>query len=77
MSLFLKPALEDQTLGTSEIFVERVSRETSLNEVFECGSLSHATIIAEFLEPLLLKECGERQVLCCYFGMLYLLVGER
>ena len=54
MSLFLKPALEDQTLGTSEIFVERVSRETSLNEVFECGSLSHA-IIAEFLEPLLLK----------------------
>ena len=60
MSLFLKPALQDQTLETSEVFVVRVSRETSLNEILECGSLSHATI-AESLEPLLLKECGERQ----------------
>ena len=60
MSLFLKPTLKDQALGTFEVFVVRVSRETSLNEVFECGSLSYAAI-AEFLEPLLLKECGERQ----------------
>ena len=52
MSLFLKPALEDQTLGTSEVFVVRVSRKTLLNEVLEYGSLSHATI-AEFLEPSL------------------------
>ena len=60
MPLLLKPTLEDQTLGTSEVFAVRVFRETSLNEVFECGSLSHATI-AEFFEPRLLKECGERQ----------------
>ena len=49
MSSFLKPALEDQTLATSEVFVVRVSRKISLNEVLECGSLSHATI-AELLE---------------------------
>ena len=60
MSLFLKPTLEDQTLGTSKVFTVRVFRETSLNEVFECGSLSHATI-AEILEPFLQKECWERQ----------------
>ena len=60
MSLFMKPTLEDQTLGTSEVVVVHVSRETSLNEIFECGSLSHVAI-AEFLEPLLLKVCGERQ----------------
>ena len=59
MSLFLNPTLEDQTLETSEVFVVRASRETSLNEVFEYDSLSHATI-AEFLEPFLLKECRER-----------------
>ena len=47
MSLSLKPTLEDQTLGTSEVFVVRVSRKTSLNEFLEYGSLSHATI-AEF-----------------------------
>ena len=52
ISLFLKPALEDQTLGTSEVFVVHVSRKTSLNEVLECGSLNHATI-AEFLETYL------------------------
>ena len=52
MSLFLKPVLEDQTLGTSEVFAVHVSRKTLLNEVLECGSLSHATI-AEFLEPSL------------------------
>ena len=59
MSLFLNPTLEDQTLETSEVFVVRAFRETSLNEVFEYDSLSHATI-AEFLEPFLLKEFGER-----------------
>ena len=59
MSLFLNPTLEDQTLETSEVFLVRAFRETSLNEVFEYDSLSHATI-AEFLEPILLKECGER-----------------
>ena len=52
MFLFLRPVLGDQTLGTSEVFVVRVSRKTSLNEVLECGCLSHA-IIAEFLEPSL------------------------
>ena len=52
MSLFLKPALYDQTLGTSKVFVVHVSRKTSLDEVLECGSFSHATI-AEFLEPSL------------------------
>ena len=48
-SSFLKPALESQTLRTSEVFMVHVSREISLNEVLECGSVSHATI-AEFLE---------------------------
>ena len=52
MSLFLKPALEDQTLGTFEVFAVLVSRKTWLNEVLECGNLSHATI-AKFLEPSL------------------------
>ena len=42
----------DRKLGTSEVFVVRVSRKTSLNEVLECGCLSYA-IIAEFLEPSL------------------------
>ena len=49
MSSFLKPALEDQRLATSEVFVVGVSEKISLNEVLECGSLSHATI-AELLE---------------------------
>ena len=52
MSLFLKPVLGDQTLGTFEVFVVRVSRKTSLNEALEFGCLSHATI-AVFLEPSL------------------------
>ena len=52
MPLFLKSVLGGQTLGTSEVFVVRVFRKTSLNKVLECGCLSHA-IIAEFLEPSL------------------------
>ena len=52
MSLFLKLGLGDQTLGTSEVFVVRVSRKRFLNKVLECGRLNHATIV-EFLEPSL------------------------
>ena len=47
MSLFLKPLLEDQTLGTYEVFVVHVSRETSLNEDLECGSLSQFNMTEE------------------------------
>ena len=51
MSLFLKPVLGSHILGTFEVYAVRVSRKTSVNEVIDCGSLSHATM-AELLEPL-------------------------
>ena len=35
---------------TSEVFVVRVSRKSSLNEALKCGCLSHATIV-ESLGP--------------------------
>ena len=40
----------DPTLGTSEVFVVRVSKRGSLNEGLECGCLSPTTIV-ESLEP--------------------------
>ena len=35
MSLFLKPILGDQALGTSEVFMVHVSQKISLNDVLE------------------------------------------
>ena len=43
-------SLGDPTLGTSEVFVVRVTKKGSLREGLECGYLSHATIV-ESLEP--------------------------
>ena len=43
----------DPTLGTSPVFVVRVSRKSSLIEDLECGCLRYHASIAESLGPYL------------------------
>ena len=53
-----------ETLGTSQVFVVRVSRKGPVIEGSECGCLSHATLVERFgmaLWVALINACLEKR----------------